>query len=220
MSTQKRKAFRAVAVFLAFAVAQVYVQFSFAAPNASESTVLLPQQLVAVLTSTGGSAVVNGNSASSGATILSGAEVEAPAGVQVSINLGRLGKVDLDPGSKIRLYYECSENAHATAVETCRVRAVVLAGCVHIAASKGTRGQIDTETEENAKKDEAGGGTISHCVSPVSGVQTSTTGAGGGGGLSTGAKIAILTAAVFTPIGIWWAIHGGNENVNPSPGTP
>jgi hypothetical protein len=211
MSTSRRKGFRAIAVFLAFALAQVYVQLSFAAPNSSGSTVL-PQQLVAVLTSTGGSAVINGNSASTGATVLSGAEVEAPAGVRVSINLGRLGKVDLDPGSKIRLYYECSQ----TTPESCTVKAVVLAGCVHVATEQGTRGQIDTATDENVAKNETGGGAaITHCAGAVVGQQAPATAVGEG--LSTAAKVAIVVAAVSVPAALFWAFNGGD---NPSPGAP
>lgn len=216
MSTSKQKSFKAIAVVLAFAVAQVYVQLSFAAPSSPGSTTVFPQQFIARLTATGGSAVVNGNSASTGATVLSGAEIEAPAGVRVSLDLGPLGKVDMDPGSKIRLYYECTENAHASPEQKCNVRAVVLAGCVHVAASKGTRGQIDSETQENVKNDNAGGGVISHCLGLTS--PTSTGGSTAGEGLSTGAKIAILAGAISVPIALWWAFHGGGAN--PSPGGP
>ncbi len=210
MSTSKQKRFRAIAVVLAFAVAQFYIQLSFAAPG---STVLLQRQISAVLTATGGPAVINGNSASTGATVLPGAEVEAPPGVRVSINLGTLGTVDMDPGSKIRLYYECSGNAPT---ETCKVRAVVLAGCVHVSAAKGTDGQIDTETQENVQNSKGGGGAITHCAAGL--VSPSSAGAAAGEGLSTAAKIAIIAGAVSVPAALFWAFHGGGAN--PSPGGP
>src|SRR6267378_8383458 len=104
MSLRQRKAFKAIAVFLAFAFAQVYVQTGFAGPGVSRVSVPVPQALVARLTIRGGSsATVNGASAVSGATVLTGATIETPDQVSATLDLGPLGTIDLEPNSSVQL---------------------------------------------------------------------------------------------------------------------
>ena len=96
MSIRQRKGFRAIAVFLAFAMAQVYVQISLAEPATTTLPVPLPQQFVARLTTRGNQPIlVNGNSAATGASILTGATIETPADIGATIDLGALGSLDL-----------------------------------------------------------------------------------------------------------------------------
>ena len=90
MMKQRRKGSRTIAGFLAFALVQVFIQLSFAAP----------QQFIARLTTTGNQPItVNGASAASGASLLTGATIETPAGVSATIDLGALGTVELQPNT-------------------------------------------------------------------------------------------------------------------------
>src|SRR2546426_1116599 len=144
MSTKQRKSLKAMAVFLAFAIAQVYVQLSFAQTALPGFPVVVQQQLVVRLTTTGNQPItINGNSASSGATVLTGAIIETPPGVGATVNLGALGSLDIAPGARVRLEYDCNDGP-----DNCKVKVTVLQGSVILHTKKGTRGQVDTEQQE------------------------------------------------------------------------
>lgn len=217
MSIQHRKGFRAIAVFLAFALAQIYIQLSFAGP-ASPSTPILPQQqLIARLTTSGNQAVnINGNSAISGATVLTGAIIETPPGVSATIDLGPLGTLDIAPGSKIKLEYDCTPGT-VPGPENCKAKVTVYAGCVVAHYKKGSNVQIDTEQQEKAAesdKNKKGGGLLNFCYGAPAGAA-----AVAAGGLPTAAKVAILLAALSVPPALLLAFSGGG-GTNPSGTTP
>ena len=110
MTLRKKRLFAALAAFLAFSFSQIYVQAG------------LPQRAItARLTVRGNKAiVVNGNTAGTGGTILTGATIETPDQVSASIDLGDAGVVDLQPNSKIQLDFDANGN----------VRVKILRGCV------------------------------------------------------------------------------------------
>ena len=212
MTRQRRKGFKAIAVFLAFAMAQVYIQLSFAEPASSAPATALPQQFIARLTTSGGPIIVNGLSTANGASLATGARIQTPAAVSATINLGPLGSLSLQPDSDIRLDFD--EN-------TKTVKVTVFKGCFVLNTTKGTQGQVDTEQQEKAaERDRAAGGMISGCFGPngfTQGTSSAAAGGGGGGvgGLSTGATAAIVIAAIVIPIGAYLWLRGGN----PSPST-
>jgi hypothetical protein len=184
MSLRQRKGFKAIAVFLAFAFAQVYVQTSLAGPGAGRVSVPVPQQFVARLTIRGGpSATVNGASAVSGATVLTGATIETPDQVSATLDLGPLGTIDLDPNSAVQLDFTDDGN----------VRVKVLRGCVKV--KKKGAGEAEVYTAEGAsEKTNSNRKGMGFCyldgkLNPIS---AGGGGGGAGGGLSTGAKIAIF----------------------------
>jgi UDP-3-O-[3-hydroxymyristoyl] glucosamine N-acyltransferase len=124
MIKQRRNTSRAMATFLAFALVQVCIQLSFAAPATAPAVV--PQQFIARLTTTGNQPItVNNASAASGASLLTGATIETPAAVSATIDLGALGTVELQPNSSIQLDFDDSGN----------VRVKILRGCVAIKKS-------------------------------------------------------------------------------------
>src|SRR5918911_1686080 len=99
MTLRQRQAFKAVALFLAFAVVQVSVQITLAGPSlATTSAMLRPQTVTAKLTSSN-PVLVNGNSVSTGATILTGATIETGDQTGATIDLGPLGSLDLPPNA-------------------------------------------------------------------------------------------------------------------------
>jgi hypothetical protein len=119
MDTRKKKALKALAVFLAFSFAQVYVQAGLPSPATPARP---PQQLIARLTTTGNrSILVNGNSVGTGGSILTGATIETPDQVGATIDLGDAGVIELQPGSKIQLDWDENGNVRVNVIKGCAV---------------------------------------------------------------------------------------------------
>ena len=162
MSRRRNKGLKATAVIVAFAIAQVYVQISFA-ELPSTATVPSPQNIIIGRLTTRNSQpiTVNGNSAASGASIQTGATIQTPADVSATINLGPLGSVDLAPNTTIRLDFDEQGN----------IKVTLISGCVIIRAKRNTEGQntegqIDTEQGNAAKTDKKKGGILDVCFPP------------------------------------------------------
>lgn len=204
MSLRQRKAFRAIAVFLAVSFAQVYVQTSFAEPGAGRGSVPVPQALVAKLTTRGGAATVNGTGAVSGATILTGSTIETPDQVSATLDLGPLGTIDLSPNSSIQLDFTADGN----------VRVKVLRGCVKI--KKKGAGEAEAYTAEGAsEKTNSNRKAMGFCYldGKLNPFGAATGGGGGAGaGLSTAAKVAIFGGIAGGTVGIILGTRGGNPS--------
>lgn len=203
MSLRQQKAFKAIAVLLAFSFAQVYVQTSFAVPGPGRAPAPSPQQFVARLTIRGGpSATVNGASAVSGATVLTGATIETPDQVSATLDLGPLGTIDLEPGSSIQLDFTDDGN----------VRVKVLRGCVKV--KKNGPGEAEVYTAEGAsEKTNSNRKKFGFCY--LDGKLNPLGAAGGGAagaGLSTAAKVAIFGGIAGGTVGIILGTRGGNPS--------
>ena len=203
-----------MAVFLAFAMAQISIQLGFAEPASSSTALAVPQQFIARLSTTGGPITVNGLSAASGASLLTGATIETPAAVSATIDLGELGTVELPPNSAIQLDFADDGN----------VRVKILRGCA-VVKKKGP-GEAEAYTAEGAsEKTNSNRRGLGFCylnggLNPLgSTASTAATSAGTGGGLSTGATAAIVIAAIAVPVTLWAALRDRN-GANPSPSTP
>ena len=202
MTKQRRSTSRAIAVFLAFALVQVCIQLSFAAP--------VPQQFIARLTTTGNQPItVNGASAASGASLLTGATIETPADVSATIDLGALGTVELQPNSSIQLDFDDSGN----------VRVKVLRGCVRI--NKKGPGEAEAYTAEGAsEKTNSNRKGMGFCYlnGGLNPLQTTVAAGGGAGGegIGTAALVAIIAGGGALAAGLIWAFHGGGGNPSPS----
>lgn len=194
---------RVIAALLLLAVLQIGLQVGFAEPNNTTNPVVVPQQVVARLTTRNNQPItVNGLSANTGASILTGATIETGADQSATVNLGSLGSLDIAPNTKLVLTYDDQGN----------VKAVLIYGCAILTAKKKTQGEIATEQGTAAKNDPAAGGVLNVCfpqgaAAPTvnTGVVAATTGGGGGGlfGLGTAATIAIfggIGAAALTPL--------------------
>ena len=210
MTTQRRIGYKATAVFLAFALVQICIQLSFAAPASSSGSVVVPQQFIARLTTTGNQPItVNGASAASGASLLTGATIETPDAVSATIDLGALGTVELQPNSSIQLDFDDSGN----------VRVKVLRGCVVI--KKKGPGEAEAYTAEgssektNSNRKGMGFCYLNGGLSPTG--QTAAVGGGAAGDhIATEALIAILAGGGALVAGLIWAFHGGGGNPSPS----
>jgi len=120
MKPRHIKALKALAVFLSFAFTQVYVSAALPALNPAPGT---PQRTVtARLTTRNNQPItVNGNSAGTGATILTGATIETPDQIGATIDLGDAGVVELQPNSKIQLDFDENGNVRVKVLRGCAV---------------------------------------------------------------------------------------------------
>src|SRR5215510_13361561 len=136
MNQRRRNGSRAIAALLLFSITQIGLQIGLAEPHNATSTTLLPQQVVARLTTRSNQPItVNGLSAGTGASILTGATIETGADQSATVNLGPLGQLDIAPNTKLVLTYDDKGN----------VKAVLVYGCAVLTAKKKTSGEIATE---------------------------------------------------------------------------
>jgi len=222
MNSKRRKASTAIAALLLFSISQVGLQIGFAEPHSTTTTPVIPQQVVGRLATRNNQPItVNGQSASTGASLVSGATIETAADQSATVNVGPLGSVDIAPNTKVVLTFEAGN-----------LRADVVYGCVILHATKNTTGEITTAKGSIGKTDPATGGTLEMCfpqgaAAPVVGpgvavgagagaapAGAAAAGAGGLFGLGVPATVAIIaagTGAGLTPLFF---------DDNPSPSTP
>jgi len=177
MNRKRRNGSRAIAALLLFSVLQFGIQ----------AATPIPQQLAGRLkTSNNQPVTVNGLTANTGASILSGATIETGADQSATVDLGPLGSLDITPNTKVVLTFE-QGNAKAT----------VITGCVILKAKKGTTGEVANEQGSARKTDPAAGGVLDMCFPerPAPPPPSPSQGAGGLFGLGKAATIAILIAA-------------------------
>jgi hypothetical protein len=204
MNLRSKTIHSAIALVLVAVVLHVYLGVSFAAQtNASLISAAVSPQATAILTTQGNQPImVNGASASSGTTILSGSSIETPPGVSASISIPGVGTITIPANSKLTLTFDQNGN----------LRVVVAGGCAAIQTKKGTSAELVTAQGDIKKTDSKKDDVITGC--PVAG-------AGTGGGLSGGAKAAIALAAIGGGIGLALALSGSNSRGgNPSPARP
>jgi hypothetical protein len=207
MNPKRRNGPRAIAALLLFSIAQISLQVGFAEPNNENNAISsVPQQLVGRLTTKNNQPVtVNGLSANTGASILSGATIETGAAQSATVDLGPLGSLRIEPNTRVVLTFEQGV-----------AKALVLSGCVTLKAEKGTTGEIATEQSSHSKTDPVAGGTLTNCsASPAT-----SDGRGGVFGLGLPASLVLLAAAEAAAFSPLFILEGDDAQDNPSPSTP
>lgn len=217
----RRKSFRVLAFLLTVGMLQASAQLCFAQPAAFPVAVFPAPQLLARLTTKGNQPIsVNGISASSGDSVANGAIIETPAGVDASVDLGPLGSLDIEPGTKIKLEYDgnCANGLSGTqnsSEEKCSVKVTVYAGCVTSHYKQGSHFRAVTQQEvvirEN-DKDRKDAGTVGICAG---GAGTPGGAAAAQPGLSSMAKVALAALVIGGGGVILWA-----ATKDSSPSTP
>lgn len=213
MRLKQLTASRALAILVAFAIAQVTLQIGLAQGP----------QFIARLTSSRGNQpiLVNGLSASPGASIVTGATIETLSDQTAEINLGSFGTIELAPNTQLRLDYDQNGNTKVTLIR----------GCVVLRSKNKAEGEIVTEQGSAAKNDKKKGGVADVCfvngqitvnqnaaANAISGVQTT---AGGTGGLTTAATAGILAAVGGgVLVAVLVSQSGDSNRPNPSPSAP
>src|SRR5215213_1730132 len=152
MNLKRRNGARVVAALVLFSFAQIGLQISLAEPTTT--AVPIPPQAVARLTTRNNQPIqVNGLSATTGASIVSGATLETGADQSATINLGPLGTLDIAPNTRLTLAFDDQRN----------LKAVVMYGCTILTARKNATGEIATEQGTLGKTDPATGGVLEIC---------------------------------------------------------
>ncbi len=212
----RRKSFKVVAALLAVGMVQASAQLSFAQP-ASLAAAALPQpQLLARLTTKGNQPItVNGMSATSGDTIANGSIIETPANVDASVDLGLLGSLDIDQGTKVKIEYDgnCVAGSATGPSLQCGVKATVISGCITSHYKSGSYHQAVSEQQRPIKdgdKDRKTAGSFTICDRGVAGAAAT-----GAEGLGTVAKVALVALAIGGGGIIIWA-----ATKDSSPSTP
>jgi hypothetical protein len=208
MNQRRRNGSKAIAAFLLFSITQIGLQVGLAEPHKTTNATLVPQQVVARLTTRNNQPItVNGLSASTGASILTGATIETGADQSATVNLGSLGQLDIAPNTKLVLTYDDNGN----------VKALIIYGCAILTAKKKTTGEVATEQGSAGKTNPAAGGVLDICfpqgaAAPTVG-QGAAAAAGAGAGAATGGAVAgggggglfglgkAATIAIFAGIG-------------------
>src|SRR5215203_2795814 len=145
---------RVIAALLLLVIVQVSLQVGLAEPANTVNPVVVPQQVVARLTTRNNQPItVNGLSANTGASILTGATIETGADQSATVNLGSLGSLDIAPNTKLVLTYDEKGN----------VKAVIIYGCAILTAKKKTTGEVATEQGSAGKTDPVAGGVLEIC---------------------------------------------------------
>ncbi len=201
MTSRHKKALTALTAFLAFSFTQVYVQAGLPAPAPGGA----PQRAITAKLATKNNApiTVNGNSAGTGATILTGATIETPDLIGATIDLGAAGVVELQPNSKIQLDFD--ENGN--------VRVKVLRGCVVAKRKANVLPDATSEiyTDQASEKTNKKRRGMGFCLLPNGSLQPFTA---AGGGLGGGALAGIVIAG---GVGGGLAAYFGTRGGNPSP---
>ncbi len=156
MNLQRGKVTKAIAIFFAFCLAQVGVHGALSDTTTGGAA---PQQrITARLTTKNNQPItVNGNSAGTGATLLTGATIETPDQVSGVIDLGEAGVVEIQPGSTIKLDFD--ENGN--------VRVKVIRGCA--VTKKKTNvlpGEMELYTDQASEKTDKKRRHVGGCILP------------------------------------------------------
>jgi hypothetical protein len=197
MTSRHKKALTALTALLAFSVTQVGVQAGLPAPAPGA-----PQRAITAKLATKNNApiTVNGNSAGTGATILTGATIETPDQVSAVIDLGDAGVVELQPGSKVQLDFDANGN----------VRVKILKGCAVVNRKTNVLPDATSEiyTDQASEKTNKKRNNMGFCLGPLGALS-----ALGGAGLS-GAAVGGIAAAVGGGIVVTTVVltRGGNPS--------
>jgi len=187
MNQKRRNGSRVIAALLLFSIAQISLQVGLAEPNNTTNSTTIPQQLVGRLTTRNNQPItVNGLSANTGASILSGATIETGADQSATVTVGPLGSVYISRNTKLVLTFDEQGN----------LKALIINGCATVTAKKKATGEIATEQGSVKKTEPAAGGVLKVCFPETAGTPTNgqTAGHGGPFGLGTVATVLIFSA--------------------------
>ena len=138
MNSMRRKTFRIISVMVAVCFFQVYVLAGATTPNVvannmhptSAASGLMLGRLMLVGSE---SILVNGNSANSGTTIVSGSQLQTSEDVEATVQLGSAGKLYIQPNTNLTVTFD------KTSVDV-----KVAAGNAVVAANAGVKSSVTT----------------------------------------------------------------------------
>lgn len=138
MNSISRKTLRMISVMAAVCLLQVYVFAGATTPNvvatnpkatSNANSLMLGRLMLAGSESI----MVNGNSANSGTTILSGSQLQTPEDVEATVQLGSAGKLYIQPNTNLTVTFDKTN-----------VDVKVAAGSAFVAANAGVMSSVTT----------------------------------------------------------------------------
>lgn len=108
MTQKRQRANLAIALLLVFSLSQVYVNANLAtnSPAAKTEAATLARSTGKLITLGNNPISLNGNRTHSGTTVLSGSQLQTPAGVEASVQLGQGGLLHLAPETSLTLNFD------------------------------------------------------------------------------------------------------------------
>ena len=128
MNSVSRKTLKMISVVAALCLFQVYVLAGATTPNATAANGLMLGRLMLAESA---SILVNGNSANSGTTILSGSQLQTPGNVEATVQLGSAGTLYIQPSTNLTVTFDQTN-----------VNVKVAAGSAFVAANAGVRSSV------------------------------------------------------------------------------
>jgi hypothetical protein len=138
MNSMPRKTLRIISVVAALCLFQVYVLAAATAPNVATTgpnatTAANSLMLGRLMLAETESILVNGNSANSGTTILSGSQLQTPGNVEATVQLGSAGTLYIQPSTNLTVTFDKAN-----------VDVKVAAGSAFVAANAGVTSSVTT----------------------------------------------------------------------------
>lgn len=212
MVSRNQKSLRIIGLLVAISIFQVYVLGSTVRPNSSTTGTSATSTRAGKLSTRFNSPVfLNDLSATTGATVMTGAQLLTPEGVGASVQLGTLGVVQIAPATHITLNF--NDNNVDVALDF---------GSAVLTTAKGISGSITTREGKTERTNPATGSTVSAGNSATVGSALPSPANGAGKGLiqtNVAIAIAVAAGAVGFLLGVFVPCHGGNTNPSPSTAT-
>lgn len=144
MSPKRQRAASAIALLLVFSLSQVYVHATLAGKKlpVNGTVATNPARTGKLITRGNNPISLNGNATNSGATILPGAQLQTPANIGASVQLGRMGVLRLAPETSVTLNFDSSN-----------VDVILNSGYATLTTAAGTKASITTPDGKTTRND-------------------------------------------------------------------
>jgi hypothetical protein len=152
MVLKRLNSLRVLALFLMFCTSKCYAQTGWSSPLLDDPDTSQKPLLGRLMTRNDQAILVNGVSANSADTILTGSSIETPDQVGASVSLGSLGMVDFAPNTTARLDYG-----------TEKISLTLVRGCLILHTKRRTTGRVDTSAGSAGITDPSSAGTLDVC---------------------------------------------------------
>ena len=150
MLQKHKRATSAIALLLVFSLSQIYVQANLSGTSSAvKSAAATPARTGRLTTSGNHPITLNGNRTHSGTTVLSGAQLQTPLGVEASVQLGRIGLLRLAPETSLTLNFDDSS-----------IDVTLSSGSATLTTNEGFNGSITTPDGKTERTDPARLSTI------------------------------------------------------------
>jgi hypothetical protein len=160
--------------------------------------------ILGILTTRGDQPIlVNGVSTPSGTSIVSGAKIETPDGIEASIQLGPLGVLRISAGASLVLTFDRGT-----------INVIVTKGCVNLSTKKGIAATL-TNPDGSIRKNNSSAASVIDTCAGTGKSAGATVSKGGLFGIGRAATIAVIGGAAATTSALLVT-----RGTNPSPSAP